>query len=56
LITSSFPVANPANTTTMISAADVMIRPDRCRPITTALSLLSPSRRNSAIRESRNTS
>ena len=33
LITSSSPATNPANTTTMISAADVMIRPDRCSPI-----------------------
>ena len=36
LITSSSPATNPENTSTTISAAEVMIRPDRCSPATTA--------------------
>ena len=36
LITSSSPATNPANTTMTISAAEVMIRPERCSPSQTA--------------------
>ena len=56
LMTSSSPAANPRKTTTMTSAADVMMRPERCRPAATAWSFGSPASRNSLMRASRNTS
>ena len=56
LMMSSWPVTNPANTMTMMSAAEVMMRPERCRPAATASSLPSPESRSSLIRASRNTS
>ncbi|MNJ00985.1 hypothetical protein D3C73_1604720 [compost metagenome] len=56
LITSSSPATNPANTATMIAAADVMTRPERCSPSRTESSLLAPASCSSLIRDSRNTS
>ena len=56
LITSSCPATKPLNTMTMSTAADVMIRPDRCRPSTTASPSGYPSSCSSTMRESRNTS
>ena len=56
LMTRSLPNTKPANTTMMIVAADVMIRPERCRPSRTASSFENPASCSSLIRESRNTS
>ena len=56
LMTSSSPVTKPAKTMTMMSAAEVMIRPERCSPAATASSLPIPESRSSLIRASRNTS
>jgi hypothetical protein len=56
LMTRSLPATKPANTTMMIAAADVMMRPERWSPSRTASSLGSPASCSSLIRESRNTS
>jgi hypothetical protein len=39
-MTSSWPATKPENTMTTSRAAEVMMRPERCSPITTASSLL----------------
>ncbi len=56
LITSIWPATKPENTTTTTRPAQVMIRPDFCRPATTLSSLSCPASRYSLIRESRKTS
>ena len=50
------PVANPITTTISSSAAEVMMRPVRCRPVATAVGLSAPRSHSSRIRDSRNTS
>jgi hypothetical protein len=52
---SSCPVANPAKTMTTISAAEVMMRPERWSPPATAASLSAPASRSSLMRDSRKT-
>jgi hypothetical protein len=55
-ITSNWAEANPPNTITISSAAEVMIRPERCKPSVTASVVDSPCSCNSTMRASRNTS
>ena len=50
------PATKPPKTMMMSSAAEVMMRPVRCRPRETARSLSTPCRWNSTMRDSRKTS
>ena len=56
LIASMSPKTKPTNTATMIAAAEVMMRPERCSPRSTASSLASPASQYSFIRATRKTS
>ena len=56
LMARTSPAAKPAKTMTMRHAAEVMMRPLRCRPTATARSLSPVSSCTSLMRESRKTS
>ena len=49
LTMSSSPDTKPRNTITMMRAAEVTMRPDRCSPLSTAVSLSSPLSQYSLI-------
>ena len=50
------PETNPRKTAIIMAAAEVIMRPERCRPRATASSLSCPSSQYSVMRASRKTS